>query len=239
MLMRKRSPFRNALRFCLVNRIAYDKHSPLYSILSKGSSIDAFGFSDLHIAVLNLDSSICFEARLALTSREAVDEPDYTGRTALSWAAELGEYDRIKMLLMKDADPNIADVRGKSPFFWCASRLDCLTALLEAGAHINQVKKMSSMTKLVALIRSPHSYEEIDRLETMWRYGACLTRPLGMESDVIHWCVSYYRPKSLKWLLEKPIDWEARTANGLTPLLHFLTCDMGKHLDLLEMLLNR
>ena len=236
LLMSSRSPYRRIWRYCLLNKGWIDTHPSLYRLLNQGDPVEAFGFSTLHRAILNLDPSISFKAKLALIPREAINETDYTGRTALSWAADLGNYDGITRLLIKGADPNITDFAGKSPLFWCIADINCMTALLDAGAQVDQISKVSLWTKMAALIKDS---DDIKYPELLCQYGASLKRAHGSDRDVIHYAVGYYRPNILEWLLKKNVDLEARTELGETPLLHFLSCDNGEHPDILEMLLDK
>ena len=222
-----------------MNRVAIGTYHTLYSILGKGDPVEAFNFPDLHVATLDLDPSMAFQARLALTPRDLVDKTDATGRTALSWAAELGELNRIEMLLTKGADPNLADISGRSALHWCAPRVDCLAKLLDAGARVDQAEKARGRTKLAALIEQSDSADNVSCVDLLWRNGACLMRPEGSNRAIIHYVVQYYRPNILKWLLGKSIDLEACTEYGTTPILHLLGCDIGKHADMLRMLLDK
>ena len=221
-----------------MNRVAIETHPILYRILSKGDLIDTFEFSDLHVAIFNLNSTETFADTLAVTPREAINNVDYTGRTALSRAAELGEYEMVKMLLIKGADPNISDTRGRSALYWCADKIDCLTLLLDAGAQVNQRANSYLDTKVMHLIRNSDPSGGVDCLDLLWKRGACLDRLPGSLGAPIHNCVEYYRPKILKWLLEKPIDLDAKTDHGMKMLQDFLDSDVGKHSDMLEMVLD-
>ena len=232
------SPYQTIWRLSLKHKAAAETDPIYYRVLSNGNPIHAFGFPDLHIAVLNIDSRLTFEATLALTSREAINEPDCTGRTALSWAAEIGELERIKMLLMKGADPNITDLSGKASLHWCAHNVDCMTALLDAGAEVDQQEKSYGETKLMQFIRYHKLHDDIACLDLLWKRGACVNRPQGQKRAIIHNAVQWYRPNVLKWLLGKPIDLEARSELGMTALLHFVICDIGKHPEILEIIID-
>ena len=238
-LTKPRSPYRLASKIYLLDGNIVERNPVFNRILSKGDPVEAFDFTDLHAATMNLDSSMTFKARLALTPREAINDLDAVGRTALSWAAELGDLDKIKTLLMKGADPNLADLSGKSALLWCAPESECLAALLNAGAHVDQVEKERSGTKVVALMRGPQTPNIIDCLEVLWNYKACLTYPQGSDRAIIHYAVQHDCPSILRWLLEKPIDLEARTTEGCTVLLHFLICNVGEHSNGLRILLDR
>ena len=233
-----RTPYQTAWRYCLINRDATRTCPLLNRILSKGNPIDIFEFPNLHVAVLNLDPAMTFEAVLAGTSREAVNLPDSTGRTALSWAAELGDLEKMKMILLRGADPNIADFSGNSSLHWCIHSVDCLTALLDAGADVDHQEKRSGDTKLLQIIQQSEPYDDVECLDLLWKRGACLNRLQGSKRAPIQDSVEFYRPNILKWLLEKPIDLRVQNEWGADILQQFLHCDIGEHSDMLEMIMD-
>ncbi|GES60475.1 hypothetical protein ATEIFO6365_0002098600 [Aspergillus terreus] len=67
-----------------------------------------------------------------------VDHADITGRSALSYAAEVKEGRTIQCLLDRGADPDLLDVQGRSPLSWAvlAGNIDGITILVDAGADI-------------------------------------------------------------------------------------------------------
>ena len=119
-----------------------------------------------------------------------------------------------------------------------APKLDCLAVLLDAGAKGDQRARRHGRTKAALLLTESDSYNNIDCLELLCKYGACLTGLQGANGYTIHYVVQYYRSDTLRWLLGKSFDLEARNEPGHTPLLHFLDCDTGKNPDILRMLLD-
>ena len=189
----------------------------------------------LHMAVLQIGSSPSFIDQLALTKREAIDQPDCSGRTALSWAAELGDIDQIQRLLRKGADPNAADCRGSTPFIHCAQNVECITELVQAGAHVNHFD-INSFTKLHRLIINEN---DTNCFETLWNVGLDLNFGINTSSLAIFYTVERDRPRTLKWLLDHGVNLEVRDSEGLTPLLTFLSCTRDEVPHQLDILLAR
>ena len=104
---------------------------------------------------------------------------------------------------------------------------------------MNHQEKSYGATKMGELVRSRESPEIIDCLELLWKFGAYLRGPHGSMRHVIHYVVDDRRPNTLKWLLGKSIDLEARTEYGASALLHFFACNNGEHPDILEMLVDQ
>ena len=224
----------------LFSQAACVEQFPCLSLLiRKGDPIETFGFPDLHIAVLRLDTSSVAVDQIALTPRTSIDQQDSVGRTALSWAAELGDADQIRRLLMKGADPNATDLSGATPLLNCACNARCLTLLLEAGANVDQVDN-NGQTKFLRLIRA---CDDPTCLETLWIWGADLNYRSCGYTPVLY-TVQSYRPRTLKWLLDHGVDFDARRDRWEdTPLLNFLECscddDGHGYPDMLEMLLEK
>ena len=101
--------------------------------------LDNYGFHDLHKAVLGLKSIPVAEVLKKSPCR--IDEGDFGGRTALSWAAQRRDYSVMKLLLRNKADIHKTDSQQRSPIFWAArgGSPQCVRLLLEHGADINQV----------------------------------------------------------------------------------------------------
>ncbi|WEW61087.1 hypothetical protein PRK78_006576 [Emydomyces testavorans] len=98
------------------------------------------------------------EALLNGPYREKVDEKDYSGRTALSWAAEAGRADNVKIILKYGADLDQQDNNGRSPLSWAAEGGDLRTTelLIARGANVN-LKDSSGLTPLTYTHKARHS----------------------------------------------------------------------------------
>lgn len=78
-----------------------------------------------------VETLIEFDARL--------DTTDVFGRTALSWAAEQGEYEIASLLLNKRANPNHQNKEGSTPLMLAikSSHLQLVRLLLEKNADVS------------------------------------------------------------------------------------------------------
>lgn len=84
------------------------------SMLGDSSQLELFGFPRLHKAYLGLAGE-SFEQAWSNTSRSAIDDLDYQGRTILSWACDRGDDKRADHFLRLGADPNKVDAEGRTP----------------------------------------------------------------------------------------------------------------------------
>ena len=206
-------------------------------MLHRGDPVETLGLTKLHIAVLRTDSNIATEDPIISVARDSIDEQDCRGRTALSWAAEIGNFDQVQRLLMKGADPNSADSIGNTPLMYCAYNDRGLTLLLEAGANVNHINRIG-LSKLLTLVRDS---DDVNYAETLLKWGADLNLGSSLLSPAIHGTVQRYRPHLLTWLLDHDVELEIRDRNGRTPLLRFLCCSShhGGNPDMLEILLKK
>ena len=215
----------------------YVEQNPcLDSLIRRGDPIETYGFTDLHIAVLRLEPSSISTDQITQTTRKLIDQQDFIGRTALSWAAELGDADQIRRLLTRGADPNVVDLSGTTPFQHCACNIQCLTLLLEAGANVDHVNH-EGLTKFQLCIRK----NEPSCLETLWKWGADINRRVLFGTPILY--ASQFRvPRSFKWLLDHGVDINVCDGEfGDTPFLTLLecSCDGDGMAYMLKMLLEK
>lgn len=79
----------------------------------------------------------------ALEDGAFINSVDYNSRTALHWCAFTGNEPCLRILLIKNSDPNRKDKNGKTPLHWAArkNKINCLATLLEFKANINERNK--------------------------------------------------------------------------------------------------
>ena len=89
-------------------------------------------FPIFHKIVLEL-SGADLETQLKLSTK-SINDVDYDGRTALSWAAARGDTKAVEHLLNYGADPNIPSNEGRMPIHW-AAQSNCPETLEPLLAH--------------------------------------------------------------------------------------------------------
>ena len=58
---------------------------------------------------------------MSYTAKSAINAVDSKGRTALSWAAQRGDHDAVRLLLQRGVDVNRPDYSKKTPLHWSIS----------------------------------------------------------------------------------------------------------------------
>ena len=195
-------------------------------ILNTTDPSEVLGFNELHSSIAGSRASLsAFEKNLRITPRQKIDANDKTGRTALSWAVELGDLEMTEKLLAKGADPNIADRTGDIPLFYWRSNRRLLKSLLMAGTNANHVNR-KGFTKLQILSMTK---DDPDLFELLWSYGADLHVRHQITGSLLHSAIMYGMPKIAHWLLHKGVDIEAYAHDGATPLLTIISYPYNNH----------
>ena len=93
------------------------------------------------------------DVRVFITKRVNINQADTGGRTALSYAAELGDAQMIKELIDARASPDQRDNQGNAPLHWAANngRVEAIKALL-AGRATADVVDRQGITPLMTAI---------------------------------------------------------------------------------------
>ena len=161
-------------------------------IINTADPSEILGFNDLHSSIAgSRASNLDFEHQLQQTTRQMIDSKDKSGRTALSWAVELGDLEMTKKLLVKGADPNIADNSGCIPLFYCPSNVELLRTLLDAGTNVNHINRNGD-TKLQILIMAR---ADLDLMEFLWGYGADIHLQTRVQGNTpLHRAILYVVP---------------------------------------------
>ena len=185
------------------------------SLFNDQSSLDTFGFTELHEASLGI-STKSFSNLLSCSPRTIVDQLDAERRSTLSWAAQRGDLEMIRQLLSHGADPNLADEGGKTPLHWAAYKGEffSLETLLDAGAEINK-RDHRGRTALVIAI---HNCDNVNVLKLLLDRGADVASEDSTGCAVIHFAALHDRPNALAYLVERGGDINIEDHLGNTPL---------------------
>ena len=116
---------------------------------------------------------------------------------ALARAAEVGDFDRVKMLLAAGAEPNVAGAYGKTPLIGAAAQghAGIVRLLLEQGAEVN-ARKSDGFTALISAVFFGH--EEVVRM--LLAHGADVSLADQTGSTAYNWSLSRGLPQLAKLL---------------------------------------
>ena len=125
---------------------------------------EEFAFTPLHKAVLGIGPNTVGKA-LQQCSFWDVNTEDVHGRTALSWAAQRGDFNAMSLLLRHHADPHTSDLY-KLPLLFRALRFGsprCVQLLLDSGVDVDQLNGFG-YTPLIYLASRKDTAKVLDLL---------------------------------------------------------------------------
>ena len=184
-------------------------------LFSDRSGLAYFHFSELHRACLGLSAKLLRDV-ITCTGRSSIDAVDNMGRTTLSWAAQRGDSDAVKLLLMRGADPERPDHSLTTPLHWSAAAQSdaCMLLLLQRGAEVN-TKDVSGRT---AFSHVASKGKDASFMKTLIMHGADIETQDDEGWRPIHWAAHEDQPAFLNILLENQAESNAVDKLGRGPL---------------------
>ena len=214
--MVSRSPYQLYWTFLFGRQSHQPEWLDLVDLFGHTDPIDELGFSKSHIAVLGLNAgTVDLHDQLHVIPRSEIDQEDFTGRTALSWAAQRGNTKALEILLMKGANPNNADLEGKTPLIHSENDSGCLRMLLEAGAHVNHADNLKYSKLHYTIMQN----DNLVCLELLYHFGADIHDRDDRGNTLLQVAIHYDRPVAANWLLEKGVDVNSTNIRGIPAFL--------------------
>ena len=184
------------------------------------TSVENREFPLLHRIVVGLEKAIELGGILQ-ASTAGINDTDSKGRTALAWAAFLGDGQSAELLLAAGADPNFTDNRGHTPLHLAAeaSNPSCLTPLLRCGAFVDAAARLKTTPLMLACESGQHG-DDVEYLELLIRAGADVEiASAHMGRRALHQAVLCNRANMASYLIASSAKLEEADNGGHTPLL--------------------
>lgn len=187
-------------------------------------------FSDLHKAILKIRPGSVLE-ELGRSTAD-LDACDATGRSPLSWAAQRGEIEAVKVLLEHGANPNNSDITNMTPLHYAAQAQDpmCLQVLLENCAMITQQSRGWNALHYICSFHDDTTY-----IKLLLDYGADVNMRTYVGKTALSLAVIHNHVKSAAFLISKGADLDVLDNEGQSPLA--LSIKFG-HFESLKLLLR-
>jgi lysophospholipase len=148
-------------------------------------------------------------------SEAEISTPDYSGRTALHYAASLGDKRTLEYLLRHGASVHTRDNRGFSPLRDAIEfdRHEVIHTLRQCGAHLTQ-----DPTALGAELCLAASKGSVLRLRSYELAGAHLEQEDPCGRTALHAAVESRSVPAVEWLLRRRVSRKLKNAFGQTPV---------------------
>ena len=149
--------------------------------------------------------------------RDAVNELQPDGSTALMWAAHWNDLAAVKLLLGAGANPKIANRYGATPLSEAASvgSAAMIEALLKAGADPKALTTADGETVLMTAARAGNA----DAVKILLEHGADVNARENYKGQTaLMWAAAERHPAVVKLLLEHGADWKVRSFDRETKM---------------------
>ena len=185
---------------------------------------ELFGFSLLHQAVLGLNN-VSLETILQ-DEKTQIDGQDYSGRTALSWAAASGDCDATQLLATYGATPNLQDKNGFSPLNYASGACAYCCSLLissKSGILLEEDRSKfaihSSLEIWVMRGADDTKSQCLEIIKTLVQAGFDLNHPdPGTHNRPLHIAAFLNYAKVVEYLIDQGADPDVYARSGHTPL---------------------
>ncbi|KAL1604884.1 hypothetical protein SLS60_004424 [Paraconiothyrium brasiliense] len=194
-----------------------------YNLFINSETLDQQDFDFLHLVVLGLrDLALDLVLKQYLSPRSEIDVQDVNGRTPLIWTAWRGDIANVNLLLSSHADPDRVDNEGYTAIARAAKagHLDCIRALLKAGASVQAANGDDYQPLHHASGNKANGLPIVDELLA---HGADV-RAVCFRGTPLHLAANRGSSATIKRLLHAGADIDAQDSDGDTPAMIALLC---------------
>ena len=171
-------------------------------------------FSNLHKLILNIRPGNVEEELRKSTA--ALDTTDFTGRSPLSWAAQRGEVEAVRVLLEYGANPNNNDNTKMTPLHYAAQAKTpiCLLLLIEHRAKITQQAR-----GWTALHYACSFHDDLAYIKPLLNHGADIDKRTYVGKTALSLAILQDHLKCAAFLLGIGADPDVLDKDGQSPLV--------------------
>ena len=194
------------------------------------NSLEHGRFSDLHKVVLHVRPGSLREELQRSTAM--LDTVDSTGRSPLSWAAQRGEDEAVRLLLEHGADPNNNDNTNMTPLHYAAQAATpkCLLLLIEYGARIYQ-----STRGWTALHYACSFHDDLAYTKPLLDHGADVNKRTYVGKTALYFAIIQNHLKNTAFLIKIGANINVLDREGISPLAFSIKF---RRLDAMKLLLQ-
>ena len=161
-----------------------------------------------------------------------LDTVDSTGRSPLSWAAQRGEDEAVRLLLEHGADPNNNDNTNMTPLHYAAQAATpkCLLLLIEYGARIYQ-----STRGWTALHYACSFHDDLAYTKPLLDHGADVNKRTYVGKTALYFAIIQNHLKNTAFLIKIGANINVLDREGISPLAFSIKF---RRLDAMKLLLQ-
>ena len=170
-------------------------------------------FPDVHMVILQIrPGNIQEEVQRSTANLDTVDS---TGRSPLSWAAQRGEIEAVRVLLEYGADPNNSDNTGATPLHYAAQAKtpECLLMLIEYRARITQQRR-----GWTALHYACAFHDDLSFVKPLLNCGADVNKRTYVRKTALSLAIVYNHLRIAAFLVEAGAHLDVLDNEGQSPL---------------------
>ena len=170
-------------------------------------------FSDLHKIILHIRPGNIQEEMQRSTA--SLDTVDSIGRSPLSWAAQRGDAEAVRVLLEYGADPNNNDSTKMTPLHYAAQAKTprCLVLLIEYGVRITQQTKGWN-----ALHYACTFHDDLAYVKPLLDCGADINKRTYVGKTALSLAILQNHLRSVAFLIRTGADLDVPDNEGQSPL---------------------
>ena len=170
-------------------------------------------FSDLHKVVLQIRPGNIKEELQRSTA--LLDTVDSTWRSPLSWAAQRGEDEAVRLLLEYGADPNNNDNTNMTPLHYAAQTdtPKCLLLLIEYGARISQQTRGWTALHYACCL-----HDDVAYVKPLLDHGADVDMRTYVGKTALFFAIIRNHLRTVAFLIGVGADLDVLDSEGISPL---------------------
>ncbi|KAL8939963.1 MAG: hypothetical protein Q9216_003069 [Gyalolechia sp. 2 TL-2023] len=194
------------------------------------SFVEDARLTNLHKIILQLQYGNISEELQKSTAK--LDNADSMERTSLSWAAQRGQVETVRLFLEHGADPNSKTSTNGTILHYAAqaNTPDCLLLLIKAGARITQNSR-----GYTALHYAATGHDDLTYIKPLLDHGAGIDTRTYVGKTALSLAIVHNHTKTAAFLIQRGANPKVLDNEGQSPLALAIKF---RHIESLQLLMQ-